>query len=75
MLRLTRSYSDLEPEVEGYPMRGWNISIWIVGPDGEDLPATCFEKAAYVLHESFGKRAKQSMLHWKELVKERHVAG
>jgi len=47
------------PEVEGFPMRGWNISIYLVGPDGEELPATCFEKATYLLHESFGKRAKQ----------------
>ena len=42
-------------------MRSWNISIYIVGPDGEELPATCFEKATYVLHESFGpKRARQT---------------
>lgn len=42
-------------------MRGWDISIYIVGPDGEDMPANCFEKATYMLHESFGKRQKQSM--------------
>ncbi|SMR45894.1 unnamed protein product [Zymoseptoria tritici ST99CH_1E4] len=41
------------------PMRGWEISIFLVGSDGEELPATCFEKATYLLHESFGKRAKQ----------------
>jgi len=50
---------DDPPEVEGFPMRSWNIAIFLVGPDGEDLPATCFEKATYLLHESFGKRAKQ----------------
>jgi len=42
-------------------MRSWDISIYLVGPDGEDIPATCFEKATYTLHESFGKRAKQTI--------------
>jgi transcription initiation factor TFIID/TFIIF subunit len=42
-------------------MRQWDINIYIVGPDGDDIPATCFEKATYMLHESFGKRAKQGM--------------
>ncbi|KAK3697841.1 transcription factor TFIIF complex subunit Tfg3 [Vermiconidia calcicola] len=46
-------------EVEGFPMRSWQISIYLVGPDGEELPATCYDKATYNLHESFGKRAKQ----------------
>lgn len=42
-------------------MRSWDISIYLVGPDGEDLPAICFEKATYVLHESFGpKRMRQT---------------
>lgn len=53
--------------MEGFPMRAWNIAIYLVGPDGEDFPATCFEKATYLLHESFGKKAKQSTLR-KELV-------
>ncbi|KAF2763744.1 SAS complex, SAS5 subunit/transcription initiation factor IID, subunit 14 [Teratosphaeria nubilosa] len=48
------------PEVEEIPMRQWSIEIYLVGPDGDTLPATCFEKATYVLHDSFGpKRAKQ----------------
>ncbi|KAF7194433.1 Transcription initiation factor TFIID subunit 14 [Pseudocercospora fuligena] len=51
---------DDPPEVEGFPMRAWDIQIFLVGPDGEDMPANCFEKATYLLHESFGKRAKQS---------------
>lgn len=42
-------------------MRSWDISICLVGPDGDDIPATCFEKATYVLHESFGpKRMRQA---------------
>ena len=58
--QLTRANSDDPQEVEGFPMRAWDISIYLVGQDGEDLPANCFEKATYLLHESFGKRAKQS---------------
>lgn len=53
--------SDDPPEVEGFPMRAWDISIYLVGPDGDDVPASCFEKATYLLHESFGKRMRQSM--------------
>ncbi|KAK3635600.1 transcription factor TFIIF complex subunit Tfg3 [Elasticomyces elasticus] len=52
---------DVAPEAEGFPMRAWSINIYIVGPEGDDLPATVFEKATYVLHETFGpKRAKQT---------------
>lgn len=41
-------------------MRSWDISIYLVGADGEEMPANCFEKATYVLHESFGpKRMRQ----------------
>ena len=60
--RLTTTTSDDPPEVEGFPMRRWEISIYLVGPDGEDVTANCFERAVYMLHESFGKRMKQSML-------------
>ena len=45
--------------MEGHPMRQWSVSVYLVGPDGDNVPATCFEKATYHLHESFGKRAKQ----------------
>ena len=48
-------------EVEGIPMRSWNIQVFLVSADGDELPATCYEKATYVLHESFGpKRMRQS---------------
>jgi transcription initiation factor IIF auxiliary subunit len=47
-------------EVDNIPMRGWNIQIFLVSADGDELPATCYEKATYVLHESFGpKRMRQ----------------
>lgn len=52
---------DEPSEVEGFPMRSWSISIYLVGPDGDNLPAACFEKATYLLHESFGpKRSRQT---------------
>jgi transcription initiation factor IIF auxiliary subunit len=41
-------------------MRSWEISIYLVGQDGEELAANCYEKATYMLHESFGKRMKQT---------------
>jgi len=43
-------------------MREWSIEIYVVGPNDEQLPATCFEKVTYRLHESFGKRATQRTL-------------
>ena len=42
-----------------FPLRRWTINIYLVGTDGEDLPANCYEKATYLLHESFGKKQKQ----------------
>ena len=42
------------------PLRKWNIELYLVGPHGEDLPADCFEKVVYKLHETFGQRAMQS---------------
>ncbi len=43
-------------------MRSWNIEIYVVhSTSGEEIPATCFEKVTYKLHETFGERAVQSM--------------
>jgi len=55
---LTRRSSQT-PEPGALPLRNWDINIYLVGPDGEELPATCYEKATYLLHDSFGKRQKQ----------------
>jgi len=42
-------------------MRAWNIQVFLVSADGDELPASCYEKTTYVLHESFGaKRMRQS---------------
>lgn len=40
-------------------MRDWEVSIFFVGPNGDQLPATAFEKVTYNLHSSFESRQKQ----------------
>ena len=43
-------------------MRSWEISIYLISAsDGSELPADCYEKVTYNLHESFGKRQKQTI--------------
>ncbi|KAK0507666.1 hypothetical protein JMJ35_009555 [Cladonia borealis] len=43
------------------PMRSWNIEIYVLhSTSGEEIPATCFEKVTYKLHETFGDRATQT---------------
>jgi len=39
--------------VEGFPMRTWGIKIYLVNDQGQDVPATCFEKVQYQLHPTF----------------------
>lgn len=46
---------------EEMPLRNWSIEIYLIGPHGEELPATCFEKVVYTLHETFNERQVQSM--------------
>lgn len=46
---------------EGFPMRNWNIEIHLVHEEtGAIVPATCYEKATYKLHPTFGKKATQT---------------
>lgn len=47
--------------MEGFPMRTWNISVYLIDDAGNDIDATIFEKVTYKLHPTFGKRANQSM--------------
>lgn len=53
-------HSDKPSGVEGFPLRQWNIEIVLLNENGEEVPATIFEKAVYKLHPSFDKRATQS---------------
>ncbi|KAF2103480.1 SAS complex, SAS5 subunit/transcription initiation factor IID, subunit 14 [Rhizodiscina lignyota] len=50
---------DEDSGMEGYPQRGWDISVVLLNAAGEEIPATVFEKATYKLHPSFGARATQ----------------
>lgn len=49
------------PPVGDFPMRRWNITIYMVNDKGQDVAADVFEKVTYELHPSFEKRAKQGM--------------
>ena len=42
-------------------MRSWSVSIHLLNAAGDELPPTCYDKAVYILHESFGKRARQTV--------------
>ncbi|MCJ1298688.1 hypothetical protein MMC08_001478 [Hypocenomyce scalaris] len=46
--------------VEGFPLRKWNIQIFLLNEHGEEVPATIFSKALYKLHPSFDKRQNQT---------------
>lgn len=48
-------HSDKDSGVEGYPMREWQIQIFLVNSAGEEVPASTFDKATYNLHPSFPK--------------------
>jgi len=41
------------PEVEGYPMKLWNIEIFLLDEAGNPIEASIFTKAVYNLHPSF----------------------
>ncbi|RKF78172.1 Transcription initiation factor TFIID subunit 14 [Golovinomyces cichoracearum] len=44
---------DKPSEVEGFPMKSWNIEIYLLDEAGNDKIANCFTKAVYNLHPSF----------------------
>lgn len=50
---LISSFSDKPSEVEGFPMKIWNIEIYLLDEAGNEKPASCFTKAVYNLHPSF----------------------
>jgi transcription initiation factor IIF auxiliary subunit len=39
--------------MEGFPMKTWNIEIYLLDEAGHEKPANCFTKAVYNLHPSF----------------------
>ncbi|KAI5836833.1 yeats family-domain-containing protein [Morchella snyderi] len=38
---------------DGFPMREWSIRIFVLGPGGEEIPASLFDKVTYKLHPTF----------------------
>ncbi|QDS75847.1 hypothetical protein FKW77_001408 [Venturia effusa] len=46
---------DVPEQVEGFPMRAWNIELWLIDDQGQQVPATVFEKVMYELHPTFAK--------------------
>ncbi|KAF1983224.1 SAS complex, SAS5 subunit/transcription initiation factor IID, subunit 14 [Aulographum hederae CBS 113979] len=51
---------DEPSQMEGFPMRSWNIEVWLLNENNEEISAgNVFEKVTYNLHPSFEKRAKQ----------------
>jgi len=44
---------DKPSEMEGFPMKSWNIEVYILDEMGNEKPATCFTKVVYNLHPSF----------------------
>jgi transcription initiation factor IIF auxiliary subunit len=61
--RILTACRDKPSGVEGYPLREWNIRIFLLNEHGEEIPANVYSKVTYHLHESFGKRAHQSTSH------------
>lgn len=44
---------DKPSEMEGFPMKSWNIEVFLLDEAGNERPATCFQKVTYNLHPSF----------------------
>jgi YEATS family len=51
--------SDKPSPVEGFPMRKWNIKIYLLNEQGEEIPATVFEKVTYKLHPTFSNPTRR----------------
>ncbi|KAE8451504.1 hypothetical protein EG329_003577 [Mollisiaceae sp. DMI_Dod_QoI] len=44
---------DKPSEMEGFPMKSWNIEVYMLDEMGNEKPASCFTKVTYNLHPSF----------------------
>ena len=49
------SSSEKDSGQEGYPMREWQIQIFLMNSAGEEIAANVFGQATYNLHPSFPK--------------------
>lgn len=52
-LELTPWCSDKPAMQEGFPMRKWNVEIYLLDQQGKQHKADCFQKVVYNLHPSF----------------------
>ncbi|SCV03216.1 LAMI_0H06370g1_1 [Lachancea mirantina] len=44
---------DVPPPVENFPMRKWNIEIYLLDEQGNEISASLFDKVVYHLHPTF----------------------
>ncbi|AMD22719.1 HHL051Wp [Eremothecium sinecaudum] len=44
---------DIPPPVDNFPMRQWNIQLFLLDDKGNEVPATIFDKVVYHLHPTF----------------------
>lgn len=44
---------DVPPPVENFPMRQWTIELVLLDEQGNEIPATIFDKVVYHLHPTF----------------------
>ncbi|MCJ1275116.1 hypothetical protein MMC21_002916 [Puttea exsequens] len=59
-VKLTTEQKIIGNSSDEMPLRSWNIEVHLLGPHNEELPANCFEKAVYKLHETFEDRQVQT---------------
>lgn len=60
LIYLVPCSNDIPPASEGFPMRDWSIRVFLLGPKGEELPATIFEKVTYKLHPTFASPTRSA---------------
>jgi YEATS family len=48
------------PYAEGHPMRAWNVTIFLLNENGEEMTANIFDKVVYKLHPSFANHTQST---------------
>lgn len=49
-------------------MREWSIRIFVMGPNGEELPATIFDKVTYKLHPTFTNPTRSTYIAYTQIL-------
>jgi hypothetical protein len=55
---------DREPEIEGFPMKLWNIEIYLLDEAGNPTDSSIIAKAIYNLHPSFTNPVQSAYPHF-----------